>query len=274
MNRETEAAAESGVNGLLAVMARLRGENGCPWDAEQTLDSLKPFLIEESYEVLDALETGDAAAHCEELGDLLLQIVFQARIREERGEFAFRDVVEAIRQKLVRRHPHVFADAAVDDVAGVLRNWEAIKAREKGSPEAPRSALAGVPRSLPALQRAQQVQARAARVGFDWAAADDVVRKIEEELTEVKEALAAGGSARVQEEIGDLLFAVVNLCRFRKLQAEEALSEAIRKFIRRFEAVEAGARAAGRKPAEMSLAELDALWEAAKRIERAADAAG
>jgi tetrapyrrole methylase family protein/MazG family protein len=252
---------------LLAVMARLRGPGGCPWDAEQTLATLKSFLIEESYEVLDAIDSGNPAHHLEELGDLLLQVVFQAQIRAEQGDFRFADVAEAIRTKLVRRHPHVFGDVQAATSGEVLRNWDAIKAAEKGA-DKPRSALEGVTRSLPALQRAQQVQVRAARVGFDWAAMEDVVAKVEEELAEVKQALAEDDDAKIGEEIGDLLFAVVNLSRFRKLQAEQMLDDAVRKFIRRFAAVEAGARRQGKDPRDMTLAELDALWEAAKREER------
>ena len=253
---------------LLAVMARLRAKDGCPWDAEQTLESLKAYLVEECYEVVDAIDSGQPGAHLEELGDVLLQIVFQAQIRSEKGDFQFKDVADAIRTKLIRRHPHVFGDVQAATSGDVIRNWEAIKAIEKGT-EKPCSVLDGVPRSLPALQRAQQVQARAARVGFDWAATEDVVAKVEEELAEVKAALASGDEARVGEEIGDLLFAVVNLSRFRKLHAEQMLEGTIKKFIRRFHHVEAGARELGKKPAEMSLAELDALWEDAKRRERA-----
>ncbi len=254
---------------LLAIMARLRAKDGCPWDAEQTLASLKPFLIEECYEVVDAIDAGDAGHHLEELGDLLLQIVFQAQLRAEEGAFCFQDVVEGISAKLIRRHPHVFGDVQAATTGEVLRNWDAIKAKEKGG-EKPRSAVDGVPRSLPALQRAQQIQVRAARVGFDWAATEDVVAKIEEELAEVKAALAAGDEEKVGDEIGDLLFSVVNLSRFRKLHAEQMLERTIQKFISRFQDVEAGALALGKKPSDMSLAELDALWEAAKRRERGA----
>jgi tetrapyrrole methylase family protein/MazG family protein len=252
---------------LLAVMMRLRGKDGCPWDAEQTLESLKVFLVEECYEVIDALDSGDTAHHLEELGDLLLQIVFQAQIRAEKGEFQFKDVAEAIRTKLVRRHPHVFGDVQVSGTGDVLRNWDAIKAKEKGA-EKPRSILDGVPRSMPALQRAQQIQARAARVGFDWPDLQGVLAKVEEELAEVKEALASGDEAKVRDEIGDLLFAVVNLGRFQKLHAEQAMHEAIAKFVRRFQALEDEVRTMGKKPTELSAVELDAIWEAVKRRER------
>jgi tetrapyrrole methylase family protein/MazG family protein len=255
------------ISDLLAVMARLRGPGGCPWDAEQTLETLKTFLVEECYEVIDAIDSGVADQHREELGDLLLQIVFQAQIRAERGEFKFQDVIDSIREKLVRRHPHVFADVQVSGTSDVLRNWDAIKAKEKGE-EKPRSAIAGVPRSMPALQRAQQIQSRASRVGFDWSEVKDVLAKVEEELAEVKRALEAGQEDKLQEEIGDLLFAVVNLSRFQKFQAEQVLHAAVAKFIRRFEGVEAGARLQGKKMVEMTPAELDALWEEVKRQER------
>lgn len=263
----TNGSPSADISGLLAVMARLRDPGGCPWDAEQTLESLKTFLVEECYEVIDAIDSGETDHHREELGDLLLQIVFQAQIRAERGEFGFQDVVDTIREKLIRRHPHVFADVQVSNTGDVLRNWDAIKAREKGE-EKPRSAVEGVPRSMPALQRAQQVQSRASRVGFDWSEAKDVLAKVEEELAEVKRALAEGHEDKLQEEIGDLLFAVVNLSRFQKFQAEQVLHAAVAKFIRRFEGVEAAAHRLGKKPVEMSPAELDALWEEVKRQER------
>ncbi len=254
---------------LLAVMARLRGKDGCPWDAEQTLESLKTFLVEECYEVIDALDSGDKGHHLEELGDLLLQIVFQAQIRSENGEFQFKDVADAIRTKLVRRHPHVFGDVQVSGTGDVLRNWDAIKAGEKAKQsETPRSALDGVPRSMPALQRAQQIQSRAARVGFDWPDIRGVLAKVEEELAEVKAAMEEGNENRIRDEIGDLLFAVVNLARFQKLHAEQAMHEAIAKFVRRFQALENEIRAMGRKPTELSAVELDAIWEAVKRRER------
>ncbi len=262
-----DRSAGAAVEALLAIMARLRGPGGCPWDARQTLETLKAFLIEEAYEVLDALEAGDPAAHREELGDLLLQVVFQARVREEEGAFTFRDVVEAIIGKLIRRHPHVFEGADARTPEAVLKRWEAIKASEKGG--VGRSVLAGVPRHLPALQRAQQVQGRAARVGFDWAEARDVAAKVAEEWGETREALENGDPQKVEEEIGDLLFAVVNLCRFHGVQAEQALDRATGKFVRRFQAMEERLRMRGEAPEDLSLAELDALWEATKREERA-----
>jgi tetrapyrrole methylase family protein/MazG family protein len=254
------------IDRLLALMERLRGPGGCPWDREQSLASLKPYLIEECYEVIDAIDAGDPVRHAEELGDLLLQIVFQAQIRKERKQFTFDDVVAHIAAKLVRRHPHVFAGLKVSGSGEVLKNWEALKRREKSGE--PRSAVAGVPRHLPALQKAHQVQARAARVGFDWTRAADVVAKIEEELDEVRRALEAKDAEDVRREIGDLLFAVVNLSRFQKLNAEELLASTVDKFIRRFQAVEQRVHARGRKLTDCSLAELDALWEKVKKAEK------
>jgi tetrapyrrole methylase family protein / MazG family protein len=250
---------------LLEIVAKLRGEGGCPWDREQTVESLKPYLIEEAYEVIDAIESGDPARHREELGDLLLQIALHAQLRKERGEFAFDDVARAISEKLVRRHPHVFGDVKVSGSGEVLKNWEAIKAGEKEG--GLRSALEGVPRHLPALQRAQRIQGRAARVGFDWPDAQGVLEKIQEELGETREALASGDERKIRDEMGDLLFALVNFCRFQRINAEEALEGAIRKFTARFQAVERKFEKDGRRLTDCTLAELDAEWEAVKRRE-------
>lgn len=262
------------IDRLLEIMARMRAEGGCPWDREQTLESLKQYLVEECYEVIDAVDSGQAAKHKEELGDLLLQVVFQAQIRKEQGAFTFEDVARDIAAKLIRRHPHVFGGQAVSGSAEVLKNWEAIKAGEKhaaqsaaGRPAAPRSIVEGVPRHLPALHKAQHVQRRVARVGFDWKEVREVVAKVEEELAEVKAALARGDARRVREEIGDLLFAVVNLSRFQGLNAEEALNLTVDKFVRRFQAVERGLRDEGRDAAHCPPAELDARWNAVKAAE-------
>ena len=254
---------EAGIDRLLQVVTRLRGNDGCPWDREQTLETLKPCLIEEAYEVLDALDADNPEQHAEELGDVLLQIVMQARIREEARAFSFDDVAHRISDKLIRRHPHVFGDTRADNSREVLANWERLKADEKAdSPD--RSMLAGVPRHLPALQKAQRVQGRAARVGFDWEQVSDVVAKVEEELAETRVAMAAGDAANVREELGDLLFAVVNLARFLDINAEDALRQTIDKFIRRFQEVERRVRADGRDLQDCSLAEMDSHWEAIK----------
>ena len=246
-------------------MSRLRSEQGCPWDREQTLQSLKPYLIEECYEVLDAIDDGDPHKHAEELGDLLLQIVFQSQIRAEQGEFTFDDVARAICEKLIRRHPHVFGDVQADTADQVVKNWEAIKRTEKEGEL--RSAVAGIPRHLPALQKAEQVQIRAARVGFDWDEAHQVVDKIEEEVREVKQAMIDGSSDKIREEIGDLLFAVVNLSRFLGYNAEETLNETVRKFVRRFQAIENRVHQQGRSLTNCTLAEMDALWNEIKHTE-------
>ncbi len=255
----------SEIDKLLEVVARLRGEDGCPWDREQTLESLKPYLVEEAYEVIDAIEQGSATEHQEELGDLLLQIVLQSQIRTESGEFKFSDVAKSIREKMVHRHPHVFGDVKVADSDEVLRNWEKNKAKDKDGEQ--RSILAGVPKHLPALQKAQRVQSRAALVGFDWSDVKDVIAKVEEELAETKEAMAAGDEAHVHEEIGDLLFSVVNLSRFYGMPAEDALNKTIAKFIGRFAAIERHMHEEGRELADCSLEEMDAIWEKAKDSE-------
>ena len=248
-------------------MRRLRAEKGgCPWDREQTLGTLKAYLIEECYELIDAIDSGDAAKHKEELGDILLQVVFQTQIRAEQGEFTLDDVATVLAEKLIRRHPHVFADVKVTGSKDVLVKWEQIKAKEKKTGK--RSVVEGVPRHLPALMKAHQVQSRAARVGFDWTRVHDVVAKLDEEVAEVKEALASGDRQHVAEEIGDLLFVVVNLSRFQKLQAEELLAGTVDKFIRRFQSIERRVHEQGKAMTDCSLDELDAHWNAVKREEK------
>ena len=258
-----EHSGTRGVTRLLDVVNRLRGEGGCPWDREQTLESLKRYLIEESYEVLDAVDSGDPAKHKEELGDVLLQVALHARIRQEQGAFTFDDVADALADKLIRRHPHVFADVKVEDSGQVLRNWEVIKAGEREQ-NGGGSALDGVPRHLPALQKAAQVQSRAARAGFDWEHVRDVAAKVDEELAELREAMAHGDAARITEEVGDVLFSVVNLCRFLHVHPEEALEKTTARFAARFREVERSVAEQGRRIKDCSSAELDACWEAAK----------
>jgi len=257
----------SGVRKLVEVMKRLRAPGGCPWDREQTLQSLKPCLLEETYELLEAMDGEDLALHVEELGDVLLQVVFQCAIREEEGLFAFDDVARTLAEKLVRRHPHVFGDAVADSSGQVLRNWEAIKQAEKGK-KPDRSALDGVPATLPALLKAQRMQAKASRVGFDWEDASGATEKIAEELEELREAAAAGDRQQLTDEVGDLLFSVVNYCRFLEIDAEGALEGSNRKFSRRFREVERRVREQGRTLKECTLAELDAVWDAVKSDER------
>jgi MazG family protein len=253
---------------LVAIMQRLLAPGGCPWDREQTLESLRPYLVEETFEVLEALETGTPAQHCEELGDLLMQIVFQSALREADGAFAIDDVVRGIADKLVRRHPHVFADAQAETADEVLVQWEEIKRREKAAvAEAgagPPRTLAGVPLSLPALSRAHQVSAKAARVGFDWPDAQGCRDKLAEELDEIDRAMASGDRAAVEHEIGDLLFAAVSLARKLGIDAEAALRGCTRRFTERFAFIEDRLRERGVTPSESTLEEMDALWNEAK----------
>ena len=262
-------APGEGVARLGAILAQLRGPGGCPWDREQTLRTLKPHLLEETYELLEVMDGDDLAAHAEELGDLLLQVLFQSRIREEQGAFTLDDVARKLADKLMRRHPHVFGDVQVDGSAAVLRNWEAIKRTEKKSADgAPRSALDGVPAALPALARAQRMQSKASRSGFDWPDVAGVEAKLTEEQAELAAARQAGDDEAVRHEAGDLLFSVVNLCRFLKVDSEEALQEASNRFNRRFREVERRAAADSRDMRHCTLAELDVYWEAAKKAER------
>lgn len=253
---------------LLEIMHRLRGPGGCPWDRAQTPTSLKPYLIEEAYEVLEALEGGSADALREELGDLLLQVVFHAEIAAERSEFTIAGVLGRVVDKLVRRHPHVFGDAAVATPGQALAQWESIKQREAEDAGRRRSVLEGVPRALPALLRAQRVQSKAARVNFDWPDATAAWVKVEEELRECAEALASGSRERLEEELGDVLFSLVNVARLADLDAEDALQRAVEKFRRRFTSMEADLRARGTSVGAASMDDLERSWEAAKTRER------
>jgi MazG family protein len=252
---------------LLAIMARLRSPGGCPWDLEQTLETLRPYVLEETYEVLEAIDSGDVAAHREELGDLLLQIVFQARLREEAGAFAFADVADAISDKLVSRHPHVFGDGQVKDAAEVLTQWAALKREEKRKKGGGLSALEGVPRELPALARADRLTEKASRVGFDWPDARGARAKVTEELGELDEAIASGRRTEIERELGDTLFALANLARKLGIAPEEALRGTVGRFISRFTHVEAGLARRGVAPGAATLEEMDLLWEEAKRLE-------
>ena len=253
---------------LLAIMARLREPGGCPWDREQTRTSLKPYLIEEAYEVLEALEAEDPGALREELGDLLFQVVFHARIAVERQEFDMTDLLRQLNDKMVSRHPHVFADASVASPADALTQWEAIKRQEAERRGEQRSVLAGVPRSLPALVRAQRIQSKAARVKFDWPDAQGAWEKVEEEMREAAAAVAAGDGGRVSEELGDVLFSLVNVARLSNIDAEDACQQAIEKFRRRFTEMEADLIARGTSVSAQSPAELERAWARAKSRER------
>ncbi len=253
---------------LLDVMARLRGDQGCPWDREQTRTSLKPYLIEEAYEALEALDGGQRDAMLEELGDLLFQVVFHAQIARELGEFTMADLLERLVGKMVRRHPHVFGEAKVNTAREAFSQWERIKHEEAAQGGAPRSVLDGVPRSLPALLRAQRIQEKAARTGFDWKDATGAWTKVKEEVHELDEALAGGASAKLQEELGDLLFAVVNVARLLGLDAEGCLQRSADKFRRRFMLMESEIAAEGKRLSETSLEQMDRFWEAAKAREK------
>lgn len=252
---------------LVAVMARLRGEGGCPWDREQTHASLKRYALEETYELLEAIDAGDDAGMSEELGDVLLQVLFHAQMAGEERRFAIEEVMTGLRDKLVRRHPHVFGDEQAADSDAVLRNWERVKALEKPAGDGQEHSLfTSVPRVMPALARAQRIGDKAAGVGFDWPDAAPVWAKVEEELDELKEAAAAGDVNRTEAELGDLLFSVVNLGRFLKVQAEEALTGTIARFQQRFAHIEQELAARGKTVDEASLEEMDELWEQAKGL--------
>lgn len=256
---------------LVEVMARLRGPGGCPWDREQTHRSLRPYLIEEAYEAAEAAQAGDDRHLAEELGDVLLQVVFHAQIARERGAFSIEDVVRGLTEKLVRRHPHVFGDVRVAGAGEVVRNWEAIKAAEaaaRGESPGPRRLLEGVGKGQPALTRARKVQEKAAEVGFDWKDITGPLAKVSEEVAEIERARLRGRSEEIEAEVGDLLFAAVNVARKLGVDPELALSEAIRRFERRFGYIEDRAAASGRALPEMSLEEMDTLWEEGKRAEK------
>ena len=262
------------IQGLIEVMAALRDPvAGCPWDVEQTFETIAPYTLEEAYEVADAIARGDLADLREELGDLLLQVVFHARMAQEQAAFDFADVVEAITSKLIRRHPHVFGDAKDLTPDAVKALWDTIKAEEKAERGARASegpadgALAGVPANLPALTRALKLQQKAGKVGFDWNDPLAVLAKIREEADEIEADLTAGRSASAGAEVGDLLFAVVNLARHLGADPEGVLRATNVKFTRRFASIEKALAREGRKPQDASLAEMDALWEAAKKSE-------
>ena len=261
---------------LVAVQARLRAPKGCPWDREQTHQSLRTYLVEEAYEVLEALDTGNDAKFAEEMGDLLLQIVFHSQIAQEEGRFTVADVIREIHDKMIRRHPHVFGKTRARDAAEVLRNWEQTKAEErrtskeraeKDSRGEPASLLDGVSRALPATLEGFQLTRKASRIGFDWEDSSGVIAKMQEERAELETALRGGSRQKIEEETGDLLFAAVNLARFLHVDPEIALKKANVKFSRRFRAMEARARESGREFKNLSRKEMEALWDATKDAE-------
>jgi tetrapyrrole methylase family protein/MazG family protein len=248
---------------LVEIMARLRSPDGCPWDREQDHQTLKPYMIEEAYEAVEAVDSGDSEKLCAELGDVLLQVVFHARVAEEVGSFDIRAVCDRINQKLIYRHPHVFGDTEVAGSDEVLHNWERLKRAEKESASR-ESVLDGIPGALPALKRAADMQKKASKVGFDWPDLDGPLQKVDEELTELHEARAMGDQSAIADELGDVLFALVNVARFLKVDAEDALRMACDRFAARFRSVEQQAREMGKDLSDMSLAEMDVLWERSK----------
>jgi MazG family protein len=253
---------------LVAVQARLRAPGGCPWDREQTHRTLRTYLIEEAYEVLDAIEREDAPHLAEELGDLLLQVLFHADLAREAGAFDISDVIKGIHDKLIRRHPHVFGDVKAETAGEVLKKWAELKAKEKkAEQQAPASILDGVPRHLPALVEAYQITRRAAQVGFDWESVEGIFEKLQEEIRELNAALRESNSRAAEEEVGDILFSAVNLARFLGLDPEVALKHSNLKFKRRFQDMERRAAAAGRPLPQLSKEELEYLWEGAKAHE-------
>ncbi len=263
--------------GLVELQIRLLAPNGCPWDREQTHESLRTYLIEEAYEVLDALESGDPDKFAEELGDLLLQIIFHSQLASQAGRFDVGDVIERVHTKMARRHPHVFGTDKADTAAQVLKNWEQLKAEERRQERVSRglsaeaaqdeksvSLLSGIPRTLPAVMEAYQLTRRASRVGFDWPNITGVLDKLREEIQELEAEIVNGNTANIESEAGDLLFSVVNVVRFLKLDPEIALKKANRKFVDRFRDMETQATESGKKLADLNATELDALWNAAK----------
>lgn len=250
---------------LLEIMSALRSENGCPWDKKQTAETLKPYLIEETYELLEALDEGNPESIKEELGDLLFQIVFHCQLAKERGEFDMNDVIEKISDKMISRHPHVFGDSKFETSDEVVEQWQERKKEEGKLKE---SILEGVPKELPSLLRAHRLQSRAAKAGFDWEKAEDVLEKLDEELTEFKAVIGSKDRQKIEDELGDIFFVLVNISRFVGVNAEEALRKTISKFISRFRYIEMKAADAGRELSDMTLEEMDALWNEAKGSEK------
>ncbi len=256
---------EYDVKPITDVMNTLLGENGCPWDKEQTHESLRKNLLEEAHEVVEAIDSNDMEHLKEELGDVLLQVVFHAKLAEQEGYFNFNDVVAAISEKMIRRHPHIFADVKADDAETVLTNWEEIKKKEKAGKESkdePQSIMGKLPPTLPALMKAEKVQQKAHRVGFDWDSIEGPKAKVAEELDEIDAAIAGNGD--VEEEVGDLLFSAVNLARFAKVDPEQALNRSVQKFVERFRAMEAKIILDKKEFSQYTLEELDEIWDICK----------
>jgi tetrapyrrole methylase family protein/MazG family protein len=257
-------ASEYNLKTILAIIERLRAPDGCMWDRQQNTKSVKRYLIEEAYEVLDAIDEGSPQNLKEELGDLLFQILFLVKISEEKGEFTISDVIREISEKMIRRHPHVFGNTRVKNVEEIKTNWNDIKIHKEGKRDKDASLLGGVPRSMPSLSKAQKITEKASTVGFDWKNSDGVIEKIEEELEELKVAIRSKKEAHIQDEIGDLIFSLVNVSRFVNVDAETALRSTIKKFIKRFSFIEAKLKEAGKDVSHVSLEEMDSLWNQSK----------
>ena len=265
---ELDSSAGEKFEKLISIMARLRAPDGCPWDREQTFDTIKPHTLEETYEVLEAIDARDWTGLTDELGDFLLQAVFYAQMASEAGHFRIEDCLDAINNKLIRRHPHIFGDSEARTAEDVKKRWDEIKAEEKKAKgELPKLLLESIPRSLPALVEASQISSRAARSGFDWDNAEQVLLKLEEELHELADARKQATHHEIEGEIGDLLFVLVNLARFMKVDPEQALRKSNAKFRRRFAHVETGLQARGKSLSESNIQEMEELWQEAKRSE-------
>jgi tetrapyrrole methylase family protein / MazG family protein len=267
-----KVAKQVDIQKLVELVETLRSINGCPWDREQTRETLKPMLIEEAYEVLEALDNEDSSELKEELGDLLFQVVFHAQIANERNEFHLGDVIDRLHEKMIRRHPHIFGDADMQTPQDILKNWEDIKAAERGvkstlSPESEKSLLDGIPQNLPALYKANQMTAKASRVGFDWPDLEGILAKIDEETDELRMAHASMDTQAMADEVGDLLFVAVNAARFIGIDPDSALRRSNRKFERRFRYVESRIKKQGRRMQDATLREMDVLWQEAKENE-------
>jgi tetrapyrrole methylase family protein / MazG family protein len=250
---------------LLTIMEKLRGEKGCPWDKVQNRESIKPYIIEEAYELIEAIEENDPEKIKEELGDLLFQIVFQCQLAREKNEFDMSEVIEKIGEKMISRHPHVFGEAECRTPGEVVKQWEVLKKQEG---KLRNSILEGVPKAMSSLLRAHRLQKRAAQVGFDWEKVEDVLKKVDEEMNELKEALKSGKKEEMEDELGDIFFMLVNLSRFMKVNPEDAHRKTISKFIHRFRHIEMRAAEQGRELSSMTLDEMDKLWDEAKQNER------
>jgi tetrapyrrole methylase family protein/MazG family protein len=252
---------------LVEIIAKLRSEEGCPWDREQTHETLKMGIIEEAYEVIETIDRKDDEKLEEELGDLLMQVLLNAQIAKEEGKFGINGVIQKINEKLLRRHPHVFGDLEVKDSEEIMRNWDRIKSEERANKDE-NSILDGIPIHLPALIQARKVQSRASRIGFDWDKSSDVLKKVEEEVDELKESIVNADQPSIEEEIGDILFSIVNLSRFLNVEPEDALRKTTAKFMRRFKQMEAQITQNGKKLTDYDLAGLDKFWDSIKESEK------